>query len=218
MTTITVAGEAEIERAAELGTVRLRVTAEGADRQEVIKRAAGIHSAVVAGIVALHEADDAVLTRWASDGVTVSSARPWNQDGRQLPFVHTAAAALTVTFADPGALSEWLGSVSMNDGVFVDGVEWSLTEHTTDEVTADAREKAVKSAVRAAATYAAALSLTGLKPVAIADPGLLDTGAPQPGFAPMAASLRMKGSEQAMDLAPRPITIGATVHVRFETV
>lgn len=219
MTTITVAGEAEIEHAAELGTVHLSVSTEGADRQSVVEQATAIHSAIVAGVVALHEVDGAALTRWASDGVTVSSARPWNQDGVQLPFVHTATAPVTVTFADAGALSEWLGSVATNEGVIVTGVEWTLTDATKAAVTADVRAQAVKAAVRAAATYAAALALTGLTPVAVADPGLLDPGALQPGFAaaPMGASLRMKGSSPAMDLAPQPITVAATVHVRFET-
>lgn len=217
MTTITVAGEAEVERAAELGTVHLSVSTEGPVRQGVVDEAGRIHAVIISGIVALQDAEAGVITRWTSDGVTVSSSRPWNQDGLQLPFVHTATAPISVTFADAGRLSDWLGSVATNDAVVVNGVEWSLTDATTAEVTADVRVQAVKAAVRAAATYAAALALTGLTPVAVADPGLLDSGAPDHGAVPMGASLRMKGSAPAMGFAPQPITIAATVHVRFET-
>ena len=136
-----------------------------------------------------------------------------------LPFVHTATAPISVIFTDAGALSDWVGSVATTTAWSSTGVEWTLTDATKEEVTADVRAQAVKAAVRAAATYAAALALTGLKPIAVADPGLLDAGALQPGLAaaPMGASLRMKGSAPAMDFAPQPITIAATVHVRFET-
>ena len=217
MTTITVAGEAEIERAAELGTVHLSVSTEGPDRQGVVDEAGRIHAAIIAGIVALQDAEAAVITRWTSDGVTVSSARPWNQDGHQLPFVHTATAPISVTFADAGRLSDWLGSVATNDG---SGRERRrVVAHGCHDGRGHRRRARAggEGRVRAAATYAAALALTGLTPVAVADPGLLDRGAPGHGAVPMASVAPHEGSAPAMGFAPQPITIAATVHVRFET-
>jgi uncharacterized protein YggE len=219
MTTITVAGVAEIEQAAELGTVRLTVGTDGPDREGVVDEAADIHAAITTEIRTLEQEDGSPVTAWASNGIVVSSSRPWNQDGRQLPLVHSANADISVTFDDAARLSAWLGPISLRDSVTVNAVEWSLTDATTEAVTADVRVKAIKSAVRAAATYAAALALSGLTPVAVADPGLLDPTAPQPGFAatPMSSSLRMKSAAPTTDFAPQPITIAATVHVRFET-
>src|SRR4051812_40146945 len=109
MTTITVAGEAELERAAELGTVTLGVSVEGADRQVAVDEASAIHGAIAAELVELQQSPGSAVTRWSSDGVTVASTRPWNQDGQQLPFVHTATAPISVTFDDAGRLSAWLG-------------------------------------------------------------------------------------------------------------
>ena len=219
MTTITVAGEAEIKRPAELGTVHITVSTDGPDRQSVVDEATRIHTETMAGIAELWASEDSAVQSWVSSGVTVSSTRPWNQDGQLLPFVHTAVAPISVIFTDPGRLSDWVGSVATEDGVVVDGVEWTLTDATRDEVTADVRVQAVKAAVRAAATYAAALALTDLKPVAIADPGLLDPSPSQPGLgaSPMAASLRMTEAAPGLHLTPDLITMAATVHVRFET-
>lgn len=216
-TMITVQGEYEDGRAAERGTVRVLVTYDDASRHEALGLATERHTELVAGLRELQEAPGAPLLRWSSEQLRVWGDRPWSQTGEQLPVVHHAQASLEAEFADPSALSDWVGTVSLRDGVTVEGVSWSLSPETRQQLTEEVSRRAVEEAMAKARRYAAALGLTDLRPVALSDPGMLgDAGAsPQPGapFAARMASADVSGAPLA--LKPDLIRVTVQVHARF---
>ena len=142
--------------------------------------------------------------------------RPWNQDGRRLAPVYHAEVGIEATFSEPTALSDWLSVVSMLDGVAIQGVTWTLTEAKRQSITQEARRRAVENAVAKATVYATSLGLSGVRPLAQSDPGMLGDG-PAPGqpvpLAARAMSTDFGGATLA--LKPEDITVAVQVHARF---
>lgn len=221
-TIITVEGFFEIEHAAERGTVSLAAGFEGPDRAAVLVSTGDLHHAL-AGQAQRLETEGAV-TRWSADRVRVWSERPWNQNGVQLEPVQHTSAHLEVTFADLEALATWVETVAAEGGVTVFDVTWALTEATASRVSAEARHGAVRNAVERATTYAESLSLATVRPLALADPGLLGgDGGEGAGAAAAAGGLALMAARKApggdtgggIDLKPEQITVAARVHARF---
>ena len=216
-TIITVQGEYELHQPAERGTVRLAVSYEGESRDEVLARATQRHVSLVSELRDIHQPHSGPVTWWASDQLRVWGDRPWNQEGKQLPIVYHARVGIDAKFSDLAALSDWVGVVSLLDGVSIGGVTWTLTEARKQTLVQEARRRAVENAVAKATVYATSLGLGTVKPLALSDPGMLgDTSSPGQPVQPMSArseSAELGGGTLA--LKPEDITIAVQVHARF---
>ncbi|QNE34632.1 SIMPL domain-containing protein [Leifsonia shinshuensis] len=215
-TIITVQGEYELKHPAERGAVRLSVAYEGEQRDEALALTTQRHASLAAELRELHNPQTGPVTSWASDQLRVWGDRPWNQDGRRLSPIYHAEIGMDVTFSELTALSDWVGVVSLLDGVTIQGVTWSLTEARRQSITQEARRRAVENAVAKATVYATSLGLTAVKPLALSDPGMLgdgpSNGQPQPLQA-RAMSAELGGATLA--LKPEDITVAVQVHARF---
>lgn len=215
-TVITVEGRFDHHHRAERGTVSLTAGFEGGDRASVVRRTTELHAALSGEVQSMHAPGAGPVTWWSSDRMRVWSSRPWNQDGKQLPLVHHCAVTLEVKFSDLDRLATWLESVSVRDGVTVGGIDWTLTVATRTRLVADSRHRAVQDAVAKAGAYATSLGLAQVRPLAVADPGMLgDESRPtsDAGGAAMLRSAAAGGPE--LQLKPADITIEARVHARF---
>lgn len=215
---MTVEGRFDLHHPAERGTVVLTVGFEGRDRERVVQQTLHAHGRLADEAQRLADPGAPAVTWWSSDRIRVWADRPWNADGKQLPLVHHAAVRLDVKFADLARLAAWVEDVAARDGVTVDGVEWALTEVTRTRLTADARTRAVQDALATATTYAQALGLSSVRPLAVADPGMLgDQSRPtaEPGAVQMARAAAAAAPAGGLDLKPEDITVAARVHARF---
>ncbi|RFA23352.1 SIMPL domain-containing protein [Subtercola boreus] len=216
-TIITVEGHFDYHHPAERGTVTLSAGFEGPDRGAVVTRTTGTHSTLVTQAQQLSSSGS--VTWFSADRMRAWSERPWNSDGKQLPLVHHASVSLEVKFADLGALAEWAETIATVEGVTVAGIRWALTEVTKARITAEAQNRAVQDAVSRATAYAQSLGLSSVRPLAVADPGMLgDESRPQPsvGAAPMSRALAAtSGGSGGLDLKPEDITVASRVHARF---
>lgn len=216
-TIITVQGSASEWLDAERGTATIRVSFDGPQRQPVFEAATEAASGITA---ALRELGDGAVTRWSADRVAVWSQRPWNNQGKQLAPVYTAALGVTARFRDFDALAEFVERFATTPGVTVAGIEWDLTEETRTAALTRVRSAAVADATAKARAYADAAGLGELSPVAIADPGMLgDAGAGGAGAPELAfKAMRAGGSADAgvaLTFTPDRIEVSAAVDARF---
>jgi len=216
-TIITVQGEYELRHPAERGALRLRVSYEGPARDEVLGLTTQRQISLTSELRDLHDPQNGPVVQWSSDQLRVWGDRPWSNEGQRLDVVHHAEVGIDALFSDLTALSDWVGVVSLLDGVLVDGVTWSLTEARRQSLTQEARRRAVENAVAKATVYATSLGLSAVKPLALSDPGMLGDGSapgqpPQPLFA-RAVSSDAGGASLA--LKPEELTIAVQVHARF---
>ncbi|MGO1511394.1 MAG: SIMPL domain-containing protein [Actinomycetales bacterium] len=215
---ITVRGSHRRFHPAERGTVHARVALEGADPAKVydaVVRSAGRVHASIAGI---HDPAHGPVTWWSAQDVRTWAQRPWNKDGKQLPHVHHARTDLEVKFRDFGRLSTWLREMTSVQGFVVDRVAWSLTEVRRAELVRQARTGAVADAREKAAAYAAALGLGDVRPLEVADAGMLGDERRAEGdeSVPFARAAAFGGGgEPDLRLLPEDIEITARVDARF---
>ncbi|MET4157743.1 SIMPL domain-containing protein [Agromyces sp. PvR057] len=212
-TTIAVTGHAEERIAPELAAVTLSVGGSGAARDDVVARTSTAHQRLLAAVREL-EASGALDT-WSAPQLRVSSHRPWNAEGRQLPLVHEASADVEVVFRDLSLLGEWLGTAADADELTIGGVDWRLTEATRRGAQEAAQRGAVADAVAKAGVYASALGLGTPAIVELSDHGLLQA---QPSPMPKAMLMRTTadlGGGATTEFAPRDLVIEASVDARF---
>jgi uncharacterized protein YggE len=213
---ITVRGSSRREVPPERACVHVQVAFDGAEPDEVADRTAVAADGVRSTIEPLLDPSDGPITEWSSGQVRTWSERPWNQQGDQLPLVHHAQQSLDAEFSDFIALGRWLAQIVVLEGVSVGGVSWELTDRRRDAVVAEVRIEAILDARDKAASYAAALGLHDIAPIAIADAGMLsDTPAGGGTPAPMAMAARMKDAGAAIELSPHDLAISAEVDARF---
>jgi uncharacterized protein len=218
-TEITVRGTFSAFQAPERGTVHATISYEGPEMQPVYERVARDLEAVKASITPLHDGDHGAVTWWSAEQLRTWSNRPWNKDGKQLPLVHHASVGVEVKFRDFAVLSRWVGEhVANTAGFRVSHVDWALTEARRDELLRQVRTHAVRDAVTRAQQYADALGLGEIRPVAVADAGMLGANL-QPEGGAGAAYLRAAGVAPAggtdIELVPEDIEISAAVDARF---
>ncbi len=176
---------------------------------------------VQTSVTELMDGDDSAVTWWSAERLRTWSTRPWNQDGEQLPLVHHARVAIEAKFRDFAALSAWVGEhVTTTEGFHVTHIEWALTVKRRDELTRQVRDRAVKDAVDRAQSYADALGLGKISPVAIADAGMLvanlrpEAGSGQ-GRTVARAGLHQAVQQSGLELVPQDIEVAASVDARF---
>lgn len=217
-TEITVRGTFSAFQPPERGTVRASIAYEGADMGTVYDRVAHDLGVLKDSITRLQSAEPAPITWWSVEQLRTWSRRPWHKDGKQLPMVHHASVGIEVKFADFAALSRWVGEhVSGTEGFRVAQVIWALTAARQDALVADARTRAVRDAAARAQHYADALALGAVRPVAIADAGMLgvqqlaEAGG---GGTFLRAAARPAGGGD-VELVPEDIEVSAIVDARF---
>ncbi len=175
-TEITVRGSFAAFERPERGTVHATIAYEGPAMEPVYGRVARDLDAVKASIAPLDNKDNGAVTWWSADQLRTWSNRPWNKDGKRLPLVHHASVDFEVKFRDFSALSRWVGEhVANTEGFRVARIEWALTAKRREALQKEVRTRAVLDAVTRAQEYADALGLGQVRPVAIADAGMLGT-------------------------------------------
>jgi len=217
-TEITVRGSFSAFQAPERATVHATIAFEGPAMEPVYDRVAHDLEAVKASVTPLRTGDHGPVTWWSAEQLRTWSKRPWNQDGIQLPLVHHARVGIEVKFRDFSALSRWVGQqVAGTDGFRVDRVEWALTSKRRTELQRQVRTRAVEDAVLRAQQYADALGLSRIRPIAIADAGMLGDGL-HPERGREVAMMRAVGASGAgpdVELVPEDIEVSAAVDARF---
>jgi len=218
-TIITVQGTASDWFEAERATVSVQVVHDGPERAPVFDATTRVGAQVTEALKAL---DGGAVTRWSSDRVSVSSSRPWNNEGKQLPPVYRAALSASARFQDFDALAKFVEQFAAVTGVQIQWISWDLTEERRLAVTSDIQSKAVQDATVKATTYARAAGLSSVSAIAIADPGMLGDGGSGPqgfgGPAPRGAAMMMGKADSAspeLSFTPDRIQVSASVDVRF---
>lgn len=217
---ITVRGAFESSYRPERATVHLAVSVEGATKDTVFAAASQSAAAVAGSVTPLLDAESGPVTWWASDQVRTWSHRPWAENGRQLPQVHHAAVDFQIRFSDFEALSRWLAGVAGLPGVSVTGIDWTLTDQRRAQLLNQVRAAAVLDAREKAQSYAGSLGLSLLRPVAVADVGMLGDGregteaAPSPRMA-LASRTSMRAEAAEISFSPQDIVLDAQVDARF---
>jgi uncharacterized protein len=217
-TEITVRGTFSAFEAPERGTVHAIVAYEGPEMASVYDRVARDLEAVKASVSPLKSGDHGPVTWWSAEQLRTWSNRPWNNEGKQLPLVHHASVGFEVKFRDFNALSRWVGEhVANTAGFRVSHVQWELTSKRRTALQRQVRTRAVEDAVIRAQQYAEALGLAKIRPVAIADAGMLGTSLhPEGGGG--ATLMRMAapaGGAHDVELLPEHIEVSAAVDARF---
>lgn len=211
---VTVRGEHRRRIAPERATIHITVRAEGPVRDGVVDGVLRMADPVRSGITTRKDAGS--IIDWSSTRMSVRAERPWNADGKRLAPIYHASIAFTATFPDASELSLWVSEISAMDGVEVGGVHWHLTPDTRTRTERDVATRAVTVAVSRAEAYAAALGLTTVVPLEIADVGLMsagDTAVPQ--RAALRGSAVASDSAPSMEFEPADIVVSATVEARF---
>lgn len=217
-TEITVHGAATVLEPPERGIAHATVSYEGPDMEPVYEWVARDVEAVKQSVDVLRTGENGAVTRWSPHTIRTWSTRPWNENGIRLPLVHHAKVDLEVEFRDFTALSRWLAAhIEDTDGFHVGRVEWALTTQRRDDLLKQVRTDAVKDAARRAQQYADALGLGAVRPVAIADSGMLGTASRAGGQYDIAPVGRAMSGGSAPEIAfePEDMTVSATVDARF---
>ncbi|MBM9459762.1 SIMPL domain-containing protein [Nocardioides sp. zg-536] len=203
----------------ERGTVRATLALEGPTLQPVYDQVVASLEAVRGSVKQLHDPEAGPVTWWSTQQVRTWARRPWNNEGKQLPLVHHASVGLEVKFRDFTELTRWVGRhVVATPGFALDGVAWALTEKRRAELERTVRTRAVQDAARRAQEYADALGLGPVRPVAIADAGMLGEGIAPTSLAAVAFSRASAGKESGgveLQLTPEDIKVAADVDARF---
>lgn len=211
MVDITVRGEAEARYPAERAIVTLAAAVEAADKQQAYDQATAAQSAITAQLTEL--ADRNAVLDWSSEQVSVSSYRPWRDDGERGNPVHVARVEIMAEFSDFTRLGGFIDYWAGRDGVDIAGIVWDVLARSRRAREAELRKAAVDDAINRAQSYADALRRGRVVPTRIADAGLLEGGG---GPRPYAVKL-----ESAMDaggglrLTPEPVLIHVAVEAGF---
>jgi hypothetical protein len=216
-TEITVRGSYSAFQPPERGTVHASIAYEGPAMEPVYERVARDLESLKASIIPMKSEEQGPVTWWSAEQLRTWSNRPWNNEGKRLPLVHHASVAVDVKFRDFAALSRWVSEhTASTEGFRVSNVEWALTVDRREALLKDARNEAVQDAVRRAQQYSDALGLGQIRPVAIADAGMLGAQLnPQAGqgAAYLRAAAVRSGAE--VELVPEHIEVAAAVDARF---
>jgi uncharacterized protein YggE len=210
---ITVRGTHSVALPPQQATVYATVSADGPAVEPVLQLVASTVADITASLQARHDAAAGPVTRYAVEQVRKGAHRPYNQDGRQLPLVHTASASVTATFTDFDDLAGWIEQTAGMDGAGINHIEWALSDDHRLTVEREPRQEAVRDARRRAQDYADAL---GLGPVAvrtISDPGL--TGPVHAKVVMARAMAAPAGGPAEITLRPEDVQIESQVEATF---
>jgi len=221
MTRIAVVGQATRTHPAERGTVNLHVAFSGTLRNDVVDQVARTHTILVEQAKAHVSAGAA--EKWDSESVHSyvydDRVKSSQAGGKQRVRRFRASARLSVTFRDFEALSTWLADIMDVDGVEIDRISWTLTDETRKTLLAEARVEAAEETVVRAQSYADALGLGPVTPVAIYEAGLRgggNGGGNTPMYAMRAGAMADAGGGAQVELQPRDIDVDVTLSADYE--
>lgn len=209
---VVVRGHARRRYPAERASVSLSANLEGADREDVYRRAVGLQEPLTADLTRLRETG--AVNRWSSDQLRVFSFRPYSADGIR-PLLYRVVIRVDAEFADFEQLSTFLDRWAVQDGVEVGNTDWDVSEDNRRAYEAALRAEAVADATAKAQAYATAAGRGAVTAVQLADPGMLSDDRPTPR--PMMARMAMDaaGAPPALELRPDDIELTIAVDARF---
>lgn len=210
---INVRGSHSVMVPPERAIVYVTVSADGPVPEPVVRMVASTLAEVTASLESRLDPANGPVTRYSVEQVRKGAHRPYNQDGRQMPVLHTASASVTATFLDFDDLATWVDRTAILDGVGINHIEWTLTDATRHTMEREIRQEAVRDAVRRAQDYADALELGPVRVRGISDTGLSGPGEPRVLMARAMAD-PMGGRPQIL-LRPDDVPIEAHVEARF---
>lgn len=214
-----VRGSHRVHLPAERGTVALTISREGPEPDAVFSVVAAGAESLSQDIKKLHRPASGPVTWWSSERLLTGSRRPWNDKGKQLPLVYWARVSFRVKFSDFDELNRFAARVAQRDDAELDGTSWTLTDKRRTSVEAEVRSAAVRDARKRAQVYADALDLGRVRPVAVADPGMLSSSSQRSvGTESRLADMSLGAPPAAaaqIDQTPREITVQHDVEARF---
>jgi len=211
---ITVQGSHTVTVPPEQATVHASLSIDGPSPDPVFATVAASVNEVRAALESRHDPKRGPVTRYAVDQIRMGSHRPYNQDGTQLPLVHTAAVSITATFTDFDDLAEWVGRSAGLEGLGINYIDWALTDANRLKTERKTRQKAVRDALRRAQDYADALDVGPVVVRSISDPGL--GGGPVQRRVMMASAMAdPAGGPRGFTLRPEDVEIRAAVEATF---
>lgn len=214
---ITVRGHHECRLPPERGTLTLDLGFEADQPTSAMRKTQELAGSLD---TALTELRAGPVSWYSLDAPTMSVWRPYNDEGRLSPPRYRASAEMRGTFSDFIALSTFVATWGETVGVTMSSVEWTLTDETRDQASADVLARAVLDAQARAKTIADALQVGLGECVEVADPGLLSAGpSGRDADIPLGAARMLSAAPQTrgVDLHPEMIVVEATVHARFQT-
>lgn len=217
-TEVTVRGSFTAFHPPERATVRATIGFEGPAPQPVHDHVVRELETLRASVEQMHDPQHGAVTWWSTQQVRTWANRPWNKDGKQLPLVHHARVGVEVKFRDFARLGQWVSQhVAGTAGFSLDGVTWALTEDKRADLQRTVRTRAVQDAARRAQEYADALGLGPLRPVALADAGMLGQGLDPHHVGAVAFARGAAGSAGGgeLQLVPEDIEVSSQVDARF---
>ncbi|THG33209.1 SIMPL domain-containing protein [Naasia lichenicola] len=218
MVAISVAGEATRWVRAERAVARVSVQHENEDRATAVEATAAVHTALARE--AESHVESGAATRWQTEQLWVSTIQRYVKDSDTTIPIQVARVSLIVRFADWDALSDWVTDVASREGVSIDGIDWVLTE---------AKERAVRSAVRVdavhdarahASAYAGAIGHERISLEAIYEPGLRPNGGSESGgglASPRMMKASFADSSATIELTPPELEVSASITADFIT-
>jgi uncharacterized protein YggE len=206
---ISVRGTHSVTLPPQQATVYASVSADGPAPGPVMQLVAATLAEVSATLQTRHDPAVGTVMRYAVEQIRTGAHRPYNQDGRQLPLVHTASATVTATFTDFDDLAAWIEHTAGLDGVGVNHIEWALTDDRRIAVERETRRQAVWDARQRAQDFADALDLDPVLVRSISDPGV--GGPPQPKV----MMARAMAGEPEIALRPEDVEVTAQVEATF---
>lgn len=214
-----VRGSHRVHLPAERGTVALTVSQEGPEPDVVFSVVAAGAESISQDIKQMHRPASGPVTWWSSERLLTGSRRPWNDKGKQLPLIYWARVSFRVKFSDFDELNLFAARVAQRDDAELDGTSWTLTEKRRTAVEAEVRSAAVRDARKRAQVYADALDLGRVRPIAIADPGMLGCSSQWSVEAESRSAHVVEGAPPAaaaqIGQTPREITVQHDVEARF---
>jgi uncharacterized protein YggE len=217
-TVITVQGSARRELAPEQAVLSFTIAADGPERAPVVAAVTAALNEVSNAIAARH-ADEGPVSRWSVDRVSVSSHRPWTNDGSPAALVHQASASGRATISSIDDVAPLVDTLTAIELVAIDGLAWSLTDARLELEQREVRARAVAAARAKAEVLAESVGLGTLTPLALADPGMLDGSGggavPMPRAERAMAMAAAPHGDAGFSLRPEWLVVEAAVDARF---
>lgn len=216
-TTITVRGTGEGRRAAQRAIVTVRCEYAGDDREQVVELATAAATEVAASLTELSHPTAGPVTSWSAERLNAWTERPYAPDGAPRAIIHHASVTTSATFVDFTVFADWVVARASDEAITVESISWDLLPEDRERMLGDVRGAAVADAVSAAQVYAAALGLSKVRAVALADPGLLAGSAPSPLVerGPMAFARAATPAGPSLSFVPEDIVVSVVVEARF---